>query len=162
MAKKTKKAIRRARSKKAVKRVSQVRTQKRSRAAPRRTASRRTTPRRTIQKPAVSARQVRPVAQQVNRPVPSAPAVTPKESLGTFIGDIDHYFTHLNVGILEVRGAPVQVGDKIRIKGATTDFVQTVQSMQLDHQPIQRADKGKSVGLKVTQHVREHDKVYRL
>ena len=176
MAKKAKPSARRVRGKKTSGRVSRIRTQKRSRAAPRRvrTASRRTTSRRVTRKPAASARPIKPAIQQVSRPAPSAPAAsaasassaapaaTPKESLGTFIGDIDHYFTHLNVGILEVRGAPVQVGDKIRIKGATTDFVQTVQSMQLDHQPVQRADKGKSVGLKVEQHVREHDKVYRL
>ncbi len=164
MAKKAKPSARRVRGKKTSGRVSRIRTQKRSRAAPRRvrTASRRTTSRRVTRKPAASARPIKLAIQQVSRPAPSAPAVTPKESLGTFIGDIDHYFTHLSVGILEVRGVPVQVGDKIRIKGATTDFVQTVQSMQLDHQPVQRADKGKSVGLKVEQHVREHDKVYRL
>gem|GEM_PF-340531 len=161
MVKRVKKKARRVRSRKTVKRVSRVRTRQRSRAAPRRVraASRRTPSRRVARRPVISARQVRQAAQQVSKPTPVVPQ---KEHLGAFIGKIEHYFTHLSVGILEVHGTPVQVGDKIRIKGATTDFVQTVQSMQLDHQPIQRADKGKSVGLKVTQHVRQHDKVYRL
>ncbi len=154
MAKQAKKTARRARPKKPVKPVARSRVQRRSAPSPTRTTSRKAT-----RRPAVSARQVKQAAQQVSRPTST---VKPQAPLGTFIGEIDHYFTHLSVGILEVHGISIQVGDKIRIKGATTDFVQTVQSMQLDHQPVQRADKGKSVGIKVAQHVREHDKVYRL
>ena len=109
-------------------------------------------------KPAALARQKRqPVVQRV-RQQPS-PVQQPQ---GVLLGEIQHYYTHLGVGILEVHHAAVQVGDKIHIKGATTDFVQIVRSMQLDHEPVQRAEQGQSVGLKVDQHVREHDKVYKL
>ena len=84
------------------------------------------------------------------------------EHLGNYVGMIDHYYTHLGVGVLHVEGAALGLGDTIRIKGATTDFTQAVDSMQLDHGSIERAEKGQSVGLKVNQQVRQHDKVYRV
>jgi len=56
----------------------------------------------------------------------------------------------------------LKAGDKIRIKGATTDFEQKVESMQIEHEKVNEAKAGKSIGLKVKDHVREHDKVYKL
>ena len=154
-------------AKKTRQRKSQGRSKTLKKRAPRRAvrttrssvAQKRTAVRRIRSKPSVSARQVRQVAQQVVRP---SSRVQAKEQQGTFIGTIQHYYTHLGVGVLDVQGEPVAVGDRIRVKGATTDFTQTVQSMQLNHQSAQRAAKGESVGLKVDQHVRQHDKVYRL
>jgi putative protease len=77
------------------------------------------------------------------------------------IGRITHYYSNLSVGIIELTGGPLSVGDAIRVKGAHTDFTQTVDSMQLDHQSVARAEKGKSVGVKVKEKVREHDQVFR-
>jgi len=65
------------------------------------------------------------------------------------IGRITHYYSHLSVGIIELTGGGLTVGDVIHIKGAHTDFTQTVDSMQLEHQNVTRAEKGKSVGVKV-------------
>ncbi len=76
------------------------------------------------------------------------------------IGRITHYFDHISVGIIEL-AEPLKVGDKIHIKGNTTDYVQNVDSIQLEHQQIQEGQPGQSVGIKVTQPVREHDTVYR-
>jgi len=78
------------------------------------------------------------------------------------IGRITHYYSHLSVGIIELTGDGLTVGDVIHIKGAHTDFTQTVDSMQLEHQNVTRAEKGKSVGVKVEEKVREHDQVFRV
>lgn len=80
----------------------------------------------------------------------------------TPIGRITHYYSHLSVGIIELTDGELNVGDTIHIKGAHTDFTQTVDSMQLEHQNIIHADKGKSVGIKVKDKVREHDRVFRV
>lgn len=78
------------------------------------------------------------------------------------IGRITHYFSRIGVGVLEITGGELKVGDTIHIKGHTTDFYQKVESMQVEHQPVNVAKKGDSVGLKVIEHVREHDKVFRV
>ena len=54
------------------------------------------------------------------------------------------------------------MGEKIRIKGSTTDFEQDVDSMQVKHSSIEKADIGKEVGMKVKEPVRQHDKVYKI
>ncbi len=77
------------------------------------------------------------------------------------IGRITHYYSHLSVGIIELTGA-LNVGDVIHIKGAHTDFTQAVDSIQVEHQNVSRAEKGKSVGIKVKEKVREHDQVFRV
>jgi len=77
------------------------------------------------------------------------------------IGRISHFFNHLNVGIIELTAA-LQVGNKIHIKGHTTDFVEVVQSMQKEHTDIKEAQSGDSIGIKVTEHVREGDEVYKV
>jgi putative protease len=78
------------------------------------------------------------------------------------VGRITHYFTKLGVGVVELREGDLKIGDTIHIKGHTTDFEQKVDSMQIEHQPVERATKGQSIGLKVKEHVREHDVVYRV
>ena len=78
------------------------------------------------------------------------------------IGRITHYYSHLGVGIIELSEGELKVGDTIHVKGAHTDFIQTVDSMQLEHQNVAQAEKGKSVGIKVKEKVREHDQVLRV
>jgi translation elongation factor EF-1alpha len=75
------------------------------------------------------------------------------------IGVITHYFGHISVGIIEL-SAPLKVGDKIRIKGAHDDFVQDVETMQIEHAPVESAKKGDAVGIKVIQKVHPNDEVY--
>ena len=78
----------------------------------------------------------------------------------TLIGRITHYYSHLGVGIIELHAGELKVGDAVHFKGAHTDFTQTVDSMQVDHQDVTRAENGKSVGVKVKDKVREHDRVF--
>jgi putative protease len=76
------------------------------------------------------------------------------------IGEITHYFSNLEVGIIKLK-SPLVVGDKIKIKGATTDFEQTVDSIQIEHEQVEKAKKGDLIGIKVGDKVREGDLVYK-
>jgi len=78
------------------------------------------------------------------------------------IGRITHYYSHLSVGIIELTGGELKVADVIHIKGKHTDVTQTVNSMQIEHQNVSQAEKGKVVGVKVKEKVREHDQVFRV
>lgn len=78
------------------------------------------------------------------------------------IGKVTHYFGHIKVAAIEVTKGTLSVGDTIRIKGHTSDFKQTIDSMQLDGKPIQEATVGQSVGVKVAEHARVHDVVYKV
>lgn len=82
-----------------------------------------------------------------------------KKSKNKEIGKITHFFDKIGVAVIEMTGK-LKVGDKIRIKGNTTDFEQQVASMQIEHEKIKEAKKGDAIGMKVTDFVREHDKVY--
>ena len=75
------------------------------------------------------------------------------------VGRISHYWSHLGVAGIEL-SAKLKVGDKIHIKGHTTDLEQPVQSIQIEHAQVNEADAGASVGIRVLDHVREHDDVF--
>lgn len=77
------------------------------------------------------------------------------------IGKISHYFGNINVGIIELTDN-FSVGEKIHIKGSSTDFEQVVSSMQVDHKDITAAKAGDAIGIKVDQKVKEGDLVYRV
>lgn len=76
------------------------------------------------------------------------------------VGRITHFFTRISVAVVEL-SAPLAVGDRIVIKGPTTDFEQVVESMQIEHENVERAEAGQSIGLKVVQRAREKDVVYK-
>ena len=78
------------------------------------------------------------------------------------IGVISHYFGHVGVGIIKIEAEGLKVGDTLRFKGHTSDFQQTVESMQLEHKDIQEGKVGDQVGVKVNEHVREHDEVFKV
>jgi putative protease len=75
------------------------------------------------------------------------------------IGVITHYFGHISVGIIKL-DAPLKIGDTIHIKGAHDDITQSVDSMQIEHENVESADKGDEVGIKVVEKVHPHDEVY--
>ncbi|MDD5331319.1 MAG: translation elongation factor-like protein [Candidatus Nanoarchaeia archaeon] len=77
------------------------------------------------------------------------------------IGTIETYFSKVGVVAVTLSG-DLKVGDKIKIKGANTDFEQEVISMQIDRKPIAHAKKGDSVGIKVFDVVRKSDKIYKI
>lgn len=77
------------------------------------------------------------------------------------VGTVSHFFSKISVAVVELT-APLKVGETIAIKGMTTNFEQTVDSMQIEHEAVDEAKKGDSIGLKVKERVREGDIVYRI
>jgi len=77
------------------------------------------------------------------------------------VGKVAHFFSKISVAVVEL-SATLSVGDKIAVKGPTTDFEQTVESMQIEHANVKKAEKGQSIGLKVNERVRERDTVYKV
>ncbi|MBI4116535.1 translation elongation factor-like protein [Candidatus Pacearchaeota archaeon] len=75
------------------------------------------------------------------------------------IGKISTYFSHVGVAAVKISDK-LKVGDKIRIKGNTTDFEQKVESMQIENEKVKEAKKGDHVGIKVSERVRPNDKVF--
>lgn len=84
--------------------------------------------------------------------------VTSKEKL---IAKATHYFPKINVAVCKLKGS-LKISDKIHIKGHTTDFKQTVNSIQINHKPIKMAKKGQEIGLLVDDRIRHNDKIYKL
>ncbi|HMA54979.1 MAG TPA: hypothetical protein VKT17_10975 [Acidobacteriota bacterium] len=78
------------------------------------------------------------------------------------IGHITHFFPKIGVAVVEITAGTLKVGETIRIKGHTSDFTQTVESLQQEHLSVPEITKGVSAGLKVKEHVREGDKVFRV
>ena len=76
------------------------------------------------------------------------------------VGHITHFFSKISVAIVELR-APLEVCDRILVKGPSTDFEQAVDSMQIEHKNVQHAESGQSIGLKTVQPVKERDSVYK-
>ena len=78
----------------------------------------------------------------------------------TEIGKVTNFYSKINVAVVQLT-APISVGDKILIKGDTTNFEQTVDSMEIEHKNLPRAEAGQSIGLKVKDRVRPGDVVYK-
>ena len=78
------------------------------------------------------------------------------------IGKVTHYFGHIQVAAIEITSGTLRVGDTIHFKGHTSDFTQTVDSMQIEHESVEEATVGQAVGIKVVEHARVHDVVYKV
>ena len=78
------------------------------------------------------------------------------------IGHIEHYFSKAMVAALKITKGSLKVGDTVHFKGHTTDFNQAIDSMQIDHKPVMEVKSGDDVGIKVKDHVRDKDTVYKV
>ncbi len=114
---------------------------------------------KTATKTKAAPKAKRPVAvKPAAMPTPAAPAAPPGMER---IGVVTHYFNHLSVAILKLEKGVLRVGDLIHIRGHTSDFSQPVESMEIDHVHVNEARPGQSFGLRVKEHAREHDVVYK-
>ena len=77
------------------------------------------------------------------------------------VGEVTHFFTRIGVAVITVSGT-IKLGEQIAIKGMTTNFEQTVNSMQIEGKNIEVASSGDDIGLKVVDRVRKGDIVYKL
>lgn len=78
------------------------------------------------------------------------------------IGKVEHYFGKIQVAAIKITADTLSLGDTIHFKGHTTDFTQVVESMQVEHNEIKTAKAGEDVGIKVKEHVRPKDVVYKV
>ena len=78
------------------------------------------------------------------------------------IGYVSNFYKNISVAAVEITNGSVSVGDTLHFLGKTTNFETAVDSMQVDHESRTEAKKGDSIGLKVPDRVRKHDKVYKV
>ncbi len=78
------------------------------------------------------------------------------------IGRVTHYFGKIQVAAIELTDGDLSVGETIRIKGHSSDFTQTIATMQIDRVDVPKAVKGQSVGIRTNEHARPGDEVYKV
>lgn len=78
------------------------------------------------------------------------------------VGEVVKYFAKIGVAAVKITKGSVKVGDSLHFQGSTTDFVQKVESMQIEHQHVETASEGDLVGIKVSERVRPSDLVYKV
>jgi putative protease len=103
----------------------------------------------------------KPAARAAPKPKPAEPPLRGPAPGEVRVGVVTHYYGHLSVAAVKLEVA-LAVGQTIRILGHTSDFKQRVDSMQIEHEQVQEAIGGDEIGLRVAQHAREHDVVYRV
>lgn len=107
------------------------------------------------------AKKARRTAKAAIKPKPARPTAPPPPP-GKPIGVVTHYFGHVSAAIVKLKSGKLRVGDMIHIRGHTTDFKQKVESLEVDHAPASEVGPKDDFGLKVVDHVREHDVVYKV
>src|SRR5215472_5681389 len=119
--------------------------------------------RRASQKKARPAKP-KPISGRAPKAVTSPPSRPAKPaSSEQRIGVVTHYFSHLSVAVIQLEpGATLRVGDVIHVWGHTTDFTQKVESLEVDHAPVAEVGPQDDFGLKVIEHAREHDVVFKV
>ncbi len=148
----------------ATKKKAKTKAKKKKTPAPKTAIPKKATPKKAAvkKKPATKARAVpraKPsAARKPPAPMPAAPSAPPGMER---IGVVTHYYNHLSVAILKLETGGLRVGDMIHIRGHTSDFSQPVESMEIDHVHVNEARPGQSFGLRVKEHAREHDVVYK-
>lgn len=111
---------------------------------------------RTAQKLTVKKKQAK--KRLTKKKVAQKPVIKkPKENV---VGKVTHYFPRVRAAAIKLKVA-LKLGDRVRIKGHTTDFTQEITSLQIDRQSITQARRGQEIGLLVDSRVRRKDIVYR-
>ena len=116
-------------------------------------AKKRVTKKKVVKRRVIKKKAVKKRAVKKTRVVKKA-----KENI---IGTVTHYFPHVRAAVIKLK-APLVIGDVLKFKGHTTDFLQNITSMQIDRVPITQAKKGQEVGLLVDSRVRQHDTVSKI
>lgn len=78
------------------------------------------------------------------------------------IGTVRDYLSRVGVAVIHLTEGHIRVGDHVRISGRTTELTQTVESLQVEHGNVDRAERGSDVALKVRDPVRRKDQVFRV
>jgi len=133
--------------------------------APKKAAAKKAGPRVVAEMPATSkpsggepAKSSAPAAVSAEQPEGAKLAA----SVPTRIGVITHYFARAGAAVILLESGELRVGDTIHVRGHTTDFYQRVGRIEIEHASVEVATPGQSVGVEVSQRVREHDEVFRV
>ncbi len=119
--------------------------------------------RRSVAKPARAAKKAPRPRPPIATPAGSTPGPVSAPPPGEEpVGVVTHYYNHLSVATVKLESGLLRVGDTVHIKGHTSDFRQRVESLELDHVHVNEVWPGQRFGLKVIDHAREHDVVYRV
>jgi hypothetical protein len=105
-------------------------------------------PKKAAKKPAKSAAKPKSPVAKVPAQKPAAKTAPAGSGVPGSLGKVVHYYDRIQVAIVQLRGS-LKVGDKILFKKGEREFVQTIRSIQVHHQPLQSASAGQVVGLKV-------------
>ena len=118
---------------------------------------------RKVKKVARSVRKVAKKAVRKAAPKRARPAPAPAPEVpGVRIGVVTHFYGEPMVAVVKLETGTLRVGDRIHVRGHTSDFAQEVQSLQIEHAAVEAVGPGDDFGLKVIEHAREHDVVYKL
>ncbi len=88
--------------------------------------------------------------------------VLPKEEKAVPLGEITHFFSRIQVVVVKITKGEISVGDELHIKGKATDFIQKVNSLQIESVDVKKAHRGQLAGLKVDKQARPGDKVFKV
>jgi hypothetical protein len=135
-------------------------------AAPRKRPAKKAPVKRTSAK---KAKRAAHVAVRAMPPAPPPPVAAPAPAAHAppapgeeRVGVVTHYFSHLSVATVRLESGRLHLGDVIRIRGHTTDFTQRIESLEVNHAPTTDVGPNDDFGLKVVDHAREHDVVYKV
>jgi len=113
-----------------------------------------------VQQPAPAGEISQEILVEPGPPPRPLPPLEEPASNETAIGTVTHYYSHLSVAVVQINQGELRTGNAVHFKGHSTDFIQTVESMEFEHRHVDQAVAGQSIGVKVTEHTREHDIVY--
>jgi hypothetical protein len=121
--------------------------------------------RKTVRPARSSSKKNKPVSRKARpalktakaKPAPAAPA----KPAGTLVGEVTHYFDRIKVCVIRIDRDHVKKGDRLLIKGAKSELLQNVSSMQIENEDVTSARKGQLIGLKVAKEVFVKDQVYK-
>ncbi len=160
---------------KAVKKTAKKKSIKKAAAARKKTVARKKALKKKILKKTVKKKAAaKPKPARVRETAPKPLLVEPGPPAGSIppveepamneeaVGIVTHYYSHLGVAVVQINKGTLRTGETIHIAGHSTDFTQTVESMEYEHRHVDQASAGQSVGIRVKDHAREHDIVYRV
>ena len=78
------------------------------------------------------------------------------------VGSVTHYFPRVEVAVVELTDDELRIGDSIRVLGTTSNFTQTIESMEIDHSSVELVRSGDQVAIRVIERARVGDLVFRI
>jgi U32 family peptidase len=78
------------------------------------------------------------------------------------IGEVVKFFSKPSVAAVKIIDGELNVGDSIKFSGHTTDFIDLIESMEVDNKAVQKAVAGDFIGVKVSDRVRPGDEVFKM